>query len=98
VQGKETQRKPKLSQTTPPLSGIRSNKRDSRDGNHSAQFIAVRDSRNRRVPGLYQRNERFYAQLWVDRGYGKKAARRFALFTADICPRALCNRQRKRWK
>ncbi len=86
MQGQETQRKPKLSQTAPPLSGIRRNKRDSRDGNHSAKFIAVRDSRNRRVPGLYQRNGRFYAQLWVDRGYGKKAARRFALFTADNLP------------
>ena len=46
----------------------------------------MRDSRNRRVPALYQRNGRFYAQLWVDRGYGKKAARRFALFTADNLP------------
>lgn len=54
--------------------------------NHSAHFIAVRDSRNRRVPGLYQRNGRFYAQLWVDRGYGKKSARRFALFTPDNSP------------
>ena len=36
--------------------------------------------------GLYRRNGRFYAQLWVDRGCGKKAARRFALFTADNLP------------
>jgi integrase len=86
VQSKETQRKPKLSQIAPPLSRIRSDKRYSRDGNHFAKFIAVRDSRNRRVPGLYQRNGRFYAQLWVDRGYGKKAARRFALFTTDNLP------------
>ena len=34
---------------------------------HGAQFIGVRDSRNRRVPGLYQRNGRFYAQFWVSR-------------------------------
>jgi integrase len=86
VQGKETQRKPKLSQIAPPLSRIQSDKPDSLDGNHFAKFIAVRDSRNRRVPGLYQRNGRFYAQLWVDRGYGKKAARRFALFTTDNLP------------
>src|SRR6266536_5320267 len=86
MQGQETQRKPKLSQTAPPLSGIRRNKRDSRDGNHSAKFIAVRDSRNRRVRGLYQRNGRYYAQLWVDRGYGKKAPRRFPLFTSDNSP------------
>ena len=35
-------------------------------GNHSAQFMPARDSRNRRVPGLYIRNGRFYCQLWVE--------------------------------
>ena len=44
---------------------------------HGAQFIGVRDSRNRRVPGLYQRNGRFYAQLWVTRDDGQKTARKF---------------------
>ena len=34
---------------------------------HGAQTIGVRDSRNRRVPGLYVRNGRYYAQLWVKR-------------------------------
>lgn len=34
---------------------------------HGAQFIGVRDSRNRRVPGLYQSNGCYYAQLWVTR-------------------------------
>src|SRR5512133_744684 len=47
--------------------------------NHRAQFIAARDSRNRRVPGLYVRNNRYYAQLWIDLGNGKKSARRFPL-------------------
>ena len=47
--------------------------------NHRSQFIAVRDSRNRRVPGLYVRNNRYYAQLWVDLGNEKKSARRFPL-------------------
>jgi integrase len=56
------------------------------DGGHFAKFMPVRDSRNRKVPGLYQRNGRFYAQLWVDRGFGKKSARRFALFTSDNLP------------
>jgi integrase len=56
------------------------------NGAHSAKFMPVRDSRNRRVPGLYQRNGRFYAQLWVDRGFGKKSARRFALFDSDNLP------------
>ena len=46
---------------------------------HRAQFIPARDSRNRRIPGLYARNDRYYAQLWVDAGNGKKAPRRFAL-------------------
>jgi hypothetical protein len=32
--------------------------------NHRAQFIAARDTRNRRIPGLYIRGGRFYAQLW----------------------------------
>jgi hypothetical protein len=47
--------------------------------NHRSQFIAVRDSRNRRVPGLYIRNDRYYAQLWIDPGNGRKSARRFPL-------------------
>jgi integrase len=54
--------------------------------NHRAQFIAARDSRNRRVPGLYVRGDRYYAQLWVDLGNGKKAPRRFALQDADNQP------------
>lgn len=54
--------------------------------NHEPKFMPVRDSRNRRVAGLYQRNGRFYAQLWVDRGFGKKSARRFALFNSDNLP------------
>jgi integrase len=47
--------------------------------NHRAQFIAARDSRNRRIPGLYVRGGRYYAQLWVDLGNGKKTSRRFPL-------------------
>ena len=47
--------------------------------NHRAQFIPARDSRNRRIPGLYRRGDRYYAQLWVDVGNGKKTSRRFAL-------------------
>ncbi len=55
-------------------------------GDHGAHFIIVRDSRNRRVPGLYTRNGRYYCQLWVDRGDGKKTARRFPLITEDKSP------------
>ncbi|MFZ2281213.1 MAG: site-specific integrase [Prosthecobacter sp.] len=53
---------------------------------HRPSFTTVRDSRNRRVPGLYIRNGRYYAQLWADRGDGKKTARRFPLLTADKVP------------
>ena len=51
-----------------------------------AQFTAVRDSRNRRVPGLYQRNGRYDCQLWVHVGAGKKAPRRFPLSNAHNLP------------
>jgi integrase len=54
--------------------------------NHSAKFIPARDSRNRRVPGLYVRGDRYYAQLWVDLGNGKKAPRRFPLRDGDNQP------------
>ena len=54
--------------------------------NHRAQFIVARDTRNRRIPGLYIRGGRYYAQLWVDLGNGKKAARRFPLRDGDNQP------------
>ena len=50
---------------------------------HGAQFMAVRDSRNRRVPGMYQRNGRFYGQLWMKI---EKTARKFPLVNADGGP------------
>ena len=53
---------------------------------HGAQFTAVRDSRNRRIAGIYIRNGRYYAQLWVDRHDGQKTARKFPLHTADAAP------------
>lgn len=53
---------------------------------HRAQFIPARDSRNRRVPGLYIRGDRYYAQLWVDLGNGKKAPRRFPLKDGENQP------------
>ena len=54
--------------------------------NHRAQFIPARDSRNRRIPGLYLRGDRYYAQLWVDVGNGKKTSRRFPLRDSDNQP------------
>jgi integrase len=53
---------------------------------HRAQFIAARDSRNRRIPGLYLRGDRYYAQLWVDVGNGEKTSRRFPLRDGDNQP------------
>jgi integrase len=53
---------------------------------HRSQFIPARDSRNRRVPGLYVRNGRYYALLWADTGNGKKAPRRMPLFDTDQQP------------
>lgn len=54
--------------------------------NHRAQFTPARDSRNRRVRGLYLRNGRYYCQLWVDLGNGKKGPRRFPLLNGDNQP------------
>lgn len=54
--------------------------------NHRTQFIAARDSRNRRIPGLYLRGDRYYAQLWVDAGNGTKTSRRFPLRDSDNQP------------
>jgi integrase len=53
---------------------------------HRAQFMPAYDSRNRRVRGLCVRNNRFYAQLWIDTGNGKKSARRLALLDANNEP------------
>ena len=56
------------------------------NNHYAAQFIPARDSRNRRIPGLYLRGGRYYAQLWVDVGSGKKTARRFPLLDGDNQP------------
>jgi Site-specific recombinase XerD len=61
-------------------------KRSESAASHAPQFTPARDSRNRRIPGLYIRNGRFYCQLWVDRGDGRKSARRFPLFTSENLP------------
>lgn len=53
---------------------------------HRPEFTPARDSRNRRVPGLYLRNDRYYGQLWVDLPSGKKGARRFPLLDEENQP------------
>ena len=47
--------------------------------NHARSFQAVRDTRKRKIPGLWQRGERYYAQIRVDLGNGRTAPRRIAL-------------------
>src|SRR5438552_14740194 len=54
--------------------------------NHGAQFIPALDSRNRRVSALCTRNGRYYAQLWIDLGNGKKSARRLPLIDENKEP------------
>jgi integrase len=54
--------------------------------NHGAQFMPAVDSRNRRVPGLCTRNGRYYAQLWIHLGNGKKSARRLPLIDENKEP------------
>jgi integrase len=46
---------------------------------HAARFEAVRDSRKRKVPGLWRRGSNYYAQMRVELGDGRTAPRRFAL-------------------
>lgn len=60
--------------------------RNSKGHHHEAKFTPASDSRNRRVPGLYVRNGRYYAQLWVDRGNGTKGPKRFPLVDGDNLP------------
>ena len=62
---------------------------------HVAQFTPARDSRNRRVPGLYIRNGRYYCQLWIDRGDGRKSARRLPLFNSENLPARNLNEARE---
>jgi integrase len=80
------QSKSKAFRLTHPISATAMPNPNFAPSNHRAQFIAARDTRNRRIPGLYIRGGRYYAQLWVDLGNGKKAARRFPLRDGDSQP------------
>ncbi len=46
---------------------------------HGSRFEAVLDSRKRKIPGLWRRAGRFYAQMRIDLGNGRSAPRRLAL-------------------
>ena len=55
-----------------------------RKSEHRGQFIVVRDTRNRRIPGLYSRNGKYYGLVWAEGSTGgKKTARRFPLLDHD---------------
>ena len=51
---------------------------------HAPSFQAVFDSRKRKVPGLWIRNGRYYAQLRIDLGNGRTAPRRIALAAENL--------------
>lgn len=51
---------------------------------HAGSFLPVTDSRKRKIPGLWRRGARFYAQLRVDLGNGRTAPRRLALDAANL--------------
>ena len=51
---------------------------------HSPSFQAVFDTRKRKVPGLWLRGLRYYAQLRVDLGNGRTAPRRIALEAENL--------------
>src|SRR5476649_577215 len=53
-------------------------------GNHAATFEAVFDSRKRKIPGLWKRGAKFYAQLRVDMGDGRTAPRRIPLNAGSL--------------
>jgi hypothetical protein len=44
--------------------------------------MPVVDSRNRRVPGLRKRGDRYYGVLWVERPDGRRVAEAVATFEA----------------
>ena len=51
---------------------------------HAPSFQAVFDSRKRKVPGLWLRGSRYYAQLRIDLGNGRTGPRRIALTAANL--------------
>jgi len=57
--------------------------------NHVAQFTPARDSRNRRVPGLYIRNGRYYCQLWMTAAMDENQLAVFRFLIQRICQPAI---------
>jgi integrase len=55
---------------------------DSKTNTHQkSHFIKVTDSRNRKIRGLWKRNEKFYVQMWVK---GEKSPRRIPLKATNL--------------
>ena len=52
--------------------------------NHRQSFLPVFDSRKRKIPGLWTRGDKYYAQLRVDLGNGRTAPRRLALNASNL--------------
>ena len=52
--------------------------------NHGQSFLPVFDSRKRKIPGLWLRGDKYYAQLRVDLGNGRTAPRRLALEASNL--------------
>ena len=52
---------------------------NERKKNHGGTFQPVFDTRKRKIPGLWRRDELYYAQLRVDVGNGRTAPRRLVL-------------------
>lgn len=55
---------------------------DQSGANRGATFVAVCDSRKRKVPGLWKRETKFYAQLRIDLSNDRTAPRRIAFQVA----------------
>jgi hypothetical protein len=62
---------------------------EQRRKNHGESFLPVADSRKRKIVGLWQRGDRYDAQLRVDLGNGRTAPRQVAL-EADAFPVRNC--------
>ena len=56
----------------------------AKESKGTASFQPVFDSRKRKVPGLWLRGERYYAQLRVDLGNGRTAPRRLPLVATTL--------------
>jgi integrase len=51
---------------------------------HAARFIPVLDSRKRKIRGLWQRGNKYYAQLRMDIGNGQSKPKRIALVASTL--------------